>query len=118
MIQQTSVSFSSFLLLYLMPRSSWYVTCWSGKATLLGMIPSTEVRTDGHSLQIVNRCNVSVALGLRERVVSLTEKPKQLGLILPGESLWLPVMRPEPGIFCLKPHGGCLCSNCYFRNEG
>ena len=77
-----------------------------------------EVRTDGYSLQIVNRCDVSVALGLRERVVSLTEKPKQLGLILPGESLWLPVMRPEPGIFCLKPHGWCPCSNCYSRNEG
>ena len=46
-----------------------------------------------------------IAVGLRQKVASLTEKPEELGKVDPGASLWLPVVRSEPGIVCLKPCG-------------
>lgn len=60
------------------------------------------------ALQIVNRTTVHLAMGLRQKVVSSTEEAEEFGQIEPGGHIWLPVLRPEPGIFCLKSLGGSI----------
>jgi len=56
-------------------------------------------------VQVLNRSTSLLRCGLQH---SLRKDPDNLGVVGPGDSLWLPVFRPEPGMLCIKPLGELL----------
>lgn len=64
--------------------------------------PLTVACQNAVSVQVVNKTESLLRCGLQH---SLRKEPDDLGAVEPGDSLWLPVFRREPGMLSIKPLG-------------
>jgi hypothetical protein len=56
-------------------------------------------------LQVHNSTELPIDVGV-QTPMGLVMEPQPLGSVLPGKSLWLPVLRAEAGLLCIRPSAG------------
>lgn len=64
-----------------------------------------QLKDDLGGGQVQNSTNIPLYVGLQ---APLGLEPRKLGILAPGQNLWLPVIRAEPGLLCLQPSGRVL----------
>ena len=66
----------------------------------------------GCMYQVVNRTSMQISLGLKH---SMRMDPAELGSLAAGRHMYLPVLRPEPGMLCIQPLGELHCIHCQYH---